>query len=48
MALKLLPALPVRDLAGVAEDGALHALLRSAARRLLVLRAAEEDEVAGS
>jgi len=44
VALKLLPVLPARELAGVADDGALHALLRAAARRLLVLRAAEEGE----
>lgn len=46
LALKLLPALAVRDLAGVAEDGALHALVRAAARRLLELRQREEEEEA--
>jgi len=43
VALKLLPLLPARELGGVAEDGALHALLRAAARRLLELREGEGE-----
>ncbi len=38
IALKLLPALAARDLPRLAEDGAVHALVRAAAARLLELR----------
>jgi len=42
VSLKLLPSLPRRDLAGLAADGAVHALVRAAASRLLELREEEE------
>jgi len=43
VALKLLPVLAARELAEIAEDGGLHALIRAAARRLLELREGEAD-----
>lgn len=40
LALKLLPALPLGELADLAADGALHPLLRATAARLRARRAA--------
>lgn len=47
IALKLLPALPVRNIAELAGDGAVHPLVRAAAVRLLELKGGAGEDGAG-